>query len=559
MKSLETLDYAIFVVYLILMGGVGVFFGWFVKDVAGYFKGGSSIPWPVAGISNYMGMFSTFIFVAYAGVAYEHGLVALTVIWCTVLPCVLAAVVFAHRWRRAGLTTPVEYLETRFSLPVRQVFSWTGLLMRFLDNIVRMYAIGVFLAAVTPLDIASSVIISGLVITLYTVIGGLWAVTVMDTIQFVVLLLASVILFPLSLQAVGGFAGIAQSSPEHLHWFNGPKGAPLWLIVYYIMIVLKYNANWAFVQRLYSVRDESASRKVAWLSTVLFLVTPPLFILPPLAAKILLPELADKEMAYEGMAVQLLPAGMMGLMLAAMFSATMSSLNSEFNVMAGVLTKDVYQRLFVQDASNRHLVHVGRAATVSVGFLITGGALSIQGFGGAFEANKLFTGIIAIPLAIPFLLGLLLAKPGPWGAALAVVGGAITAFLLNTATDLPWEVATLLVIALCTIVFVGSALFRRRDPQREAEVERFFLKLKTPIGEAEKPVADPTFKKALTYLFAGSFVAVGLMFLGTSLISIGQSSGKIGAIAGAACCGVGLLLWMWFQTVVRRQMPKGCS
>ena len=93
--------------------------------------------------------------------------------------------------------------------------------------------------------------------------GGLWAVTVMDTIQFIVLFFATLILVPLSLQAAGGFSGIAEHAPENLHWFNGPKGAPLWLVVYYAMIVLKYNGNWAFIQRLYAVRDETAARKVA--------------------------------------------------------------------------------------------------------------------------------------------------------------------------------------------------------------------------------------------------------------------------------------------------------
>ncbi len=119
MENVQTLDYLVFLIYLALMAGVGIFFGWFVKDMAGYFKGGGVIPWPVAGISNYMSMFSTFVFVAYAGIAYEHGLVALTVIWCTVPPCVLAAKVFADRWRRAELTTPVEYLEVRFGSGAR--------------------------------------------------------------------------------------------------------------------------------------------------------------------------------------------------------------------------------------------------------------------------------------------------------------------------------------------------------------------------------------------------------------------------------------------------------
>ena len=558
MQTVQTLDYLVFAVYLALMAGVGVFFGWFVKDMAGYFKGGGVIPWPVAGISNYMSMFSTFVFVAYAGVAYEHGLVALTVIWCTVPPCVLAALVFAHRWRRAELTTPVEYLEVRFGKGARQFFSWTGLIMRVLDNIVRMYAIGLFLATVLPWDINTTIFVSGLIITFYTVIGGLWAVTVLDTIQFVVLLLSSLILLPLSLNAAGGFSGISQAVPNHMSFFNGPKGVPLWLLAYYVMIVFKYNANWAFIQRLYCVRDERAARRVAWLSGSLFLITPILFVLPPLAARVVLPDLPDHEMAYVAISAKLLPAGLLGMMLAAMFSATMSSLNSEYNVMAGVLTNDIYKRLFYPKATPRHLLWAGRVFTVLIGLGITCGAMLVGGMGGAFEANKLFTSILAIPLAIPLLFGLLVGRPNSLSLVLAVVGGATLAMLLNFWTPLQqwlvnlanltpleslnpqiWELATLTTIAFSTFLFFVSGWLARVAPDKRATIDRFLEKLRRPIAPENIPSVSPAVRNRLALLFGSAFSIVGLMYIGVSLASIHQFSGIVGAAAGCLCavCG----------------------
>ena len=558
MTTVQPLDYLVFAVYLALMAGVGVFFGWFVKDMAGYFKGGGVIPWPVAGISNYMSMFSTFVFVAYAGVAYEHGLVALTVIWCTVPPCVVAAIIFAHRWRRAELTTPVEYLEVRYGRGARQFFSWTGLVMRVLDNVVRMYAIGLFLATVLPWDINTTILVSGLIITFYTVIGGLWAVTVLDTIQFVVLLLSSLILLPLSLQAAGGFSGISQVVPNHMSFLNGPKGAPLWLLAYYVMIVFKYNANWAFIQRLYCVRDERASRRVAWLSGFLFLVTPVLFVLPPLAARVALPELPDHEMAYVAISAKLLPAGLLGMMLAAMFSATMSSLNSEYNVMAGVLTNDIYKRLFCPEASPRHLLWAGRVFTVLIGLGITCGAMLIGGMGGAFEANKLFTSILAIPLAVPLLFGLLMRRPNSLSLVLAVLGGATLALLLNfwepvqkwlvaqaglttlsSLEPLSWEVATLVTIAFSILLFFGSGFVVRVSADKRAAVDGFLAKLRTPIDPANIPTVSPAVRNRLAVLFGGAFLVVGLMYISVSLASVNQFSGRIGAVAGCLCgiCG----------------------
>ena len=269
--QLVAVDYVLIAVYLALMVFIGIFFGWFIKDIGAYLKGNNTIPWPISGISNFMSMFSTFVFVAYAGIAYKHGLIAVVVFWSTVPACLFAAQFLASRWRRARLTTPVEYLERRYSASVRQVFVWAGLLMRFLDNAVRLYAAGIFLSTVTPLTVHEAIVLSGVLITIFTMFGGLWAVTVMDTIQFIVLFFATLILVPLSLQAAGGFSGIAQNAAENLHWLNGPKGTPLWLLAYYVMILLKYNGNWAFIQRLYAVKDEEAAKEscLLWSGTLL--------------------------------------------------------------------------------------------------------------------------------------------------------------------------------------------------------------------------------------------------------------------------------------------------
>ena len=153
MKSLQTLDYTAIAVYMLLMAGIGLFLGRFVKNIGDYFKGGNSIPWVSGAISNFMTKFSTFIFVAYAGIAYSDGMIAITLIWSTVLPALVGAAVFAKRWRRAGISTPMEYLETRFSPAVRQIFSWSGVGFKILDNMVRLYALGLFLKAAISLPL----------------------------------------------------------------------------------------------------------------------------------------------------------------------------------------------------------------------------------------------------------------------------------------------------------------------------------------------------------------------------------------------------------------------
>ncbi|GAB2799506.1 Na+:solute symporter [Rhabdobacter roseus] len=549
MTSLVTLDYVSIVLYLVLMAGIGLFFKWYVKDINAYTKGSGALPWVAAGISNFMALFSTFIFVAYAGISYEYGLVSVTVLTSTVPACVIAAAVFAKKWRRSNVSTPVEYLETRFNSSLRQTVGWVGILMRILDNTVRLYAIGIFLTAVTPLSLPMSMILSSIIVIAFTLYGGLWAVSIMGTVQFIILLFTSIILFWLSLDQVGGFSAIAEKIPDHLRWFNGPKGQFFWLGVYYLMVIIKYNENWTFIQRFYSVRDEKEAQKVGYLSAALFLVTPIIFLVPPIVSRILMPELPDKEMAYVAISSLLLPPGLMGVMIASMFAATMSSLNSEYNVIASVLSKDVYQRLINKKATDKQLFLVAKIASVLVGLLVMLGALFIQDFGGAFEANKLFTGILAIPIGIPLVLGIVNRKATPRGAMLTVVVGSITGVVLNALPQyFSWEMATTLEVIVCLVIFYASGLQRPGHAAYLERVREFFKKLDTPI--VDKPSVDRNFEKALKYLYAISLLFSSVLFIGMGLPYRNQLSGGLSIASGMVCLFIGLVVWWAMKNTV---------
>lgn len=386
--SLQTLDYVAVIVYIALMAVVGLLFAWIVKDSGSYFKGGGAIPWTMAAVTNFMGLFSTFVFVAYAGVAYEYGLVSISVFWSFVPACIIGGLFFAKRWRRSGYTTPTEYLELRYNFPVRELTSWVGLVMRFLDNMVRLYAIGIFITAVTPLSLEWSIIISGLIVTLFNLFGGMWSVSIMSTIQFVIMILVTLVLLPLSLQDAGGLGHIQEVMPDHLKWFNGPKGAPFWFTVYTIMSIIKSNENWTFIQKYYCVRDEKSAQKTAWVTALLFLVFTPVFLLPAVAGPIIVPGIENPEMSYVAISSKLLPVGIMGILFSSMFAATMSSLNAEYNVMSGVVTHDIYKRLFNKDATDKQMLRVARWSTLLIGIVMTGGAILIQGIGGGFRGQQ---------------------------------------------------------------------------------------------------------------------------------------------------------------------------
>ena len=542
--QLQGLDYIAVIVYLLIMTVIGLSFGKLVKDSGSYFKGGGAIPWIMATITNFMGLFSTFVFVAYAGIAYQYGLVSITVYWVTVPACIIAGLVFGKRWRRTGHTTPVEYLEERYGYPVRKLVTWMGLVMRFLDNMVRLYAIGLFITVVTPLSLEWAIVISGVIVTIFNIIGGIWTVSIMSTVQMIILMLVTVIMIPLSLDAVGGFSSMAETMPDHLDWFNGPKGAPLWLSVYGIMIAIKYNSNWTFIQKFYCVRDEKAAVKVGLVSGLLFLVFTPVFLLPSVLSPIIVPEIADPEMSYVTISSMLLPAGIMGIMFSSMFAATMSSLNAEYNVIAGVMTNDIYKRMFRPDASAARLLSVGRISTVAVGMIMILGAIGIRNLGGAFEANKLFTGILAIPVGIPLIMGVISRRPDKNSSIITICLGVVTGIILNMLPSISWEAATLTEMAICFICYFYPVLTGSRHSEEQKE---FFRRIETPIREEDKPEITDSYIKTIVWLFIFSLAVGGVLFVSMSIPSIASKGGRLGMGAGILCIVSAALLYLFFK------------
>jgi Na+/proline symporter len=435
----------------------------------------------------------------------------------------------------------MEYLEQRYNLPLQQTMTWVSLVLRVLDNMVRLYAIGVFIAVVTPLSLEWSIVVSGVIVTVFNLIGGIWTVTIMSTVQFIILILVTVILLPLSLTEAGGFAGIADKLPGHLDFFNGPKGNLFWLGIYAFMTLIKYNENWTFIQKFYCVRDEKAAMKVGVVTGLLFLVFTPVFLLPAVASPAIVPGIADPEMSYVSVAIKLLPVGIMGILFSSMFAATMSSLNAEYNVMASVLTNDIYKRLFNRNATEKKLLSVARISTALVGATMIAGAILIRNFGGAFEANKLFSSILAIPLGIPLLMGILVRKPDSTASIATIFTGVVSGIVLNLIPSVSWEMATLIESALCFIVYFIPS-WKKRSEQKDAEVDSFFKLIHTPIRDEDKPKISPEYIRAIVWLFVFSLVTAGILFVVMSIPTINTDGGLYSCLAGAACLSGGLIL-----------------
>ena len=469
---LSGLDFAVIAAYFAVTLSAGLFMGRFVKSGKDFFSGGNKVPWWMGAISSYMAMISSFVFIAHGGIAYEDGIVAVVVFWSCAFAVLAGTWVFSSRWRRAKVSTPMEYLERRYGAWVRQFISWCGVGFRVLDNMVRLYTLGLIASVLLGISVEKGIWLGVCIVLAYTMTGGLWSVLVTDMIQCVVLLGVAVAVLPVALNAVGGIGALHAALPQHFDPFNGRRGEFWFLFAYYAMTFIKYNANWAFIQRLASVPTERDAKKMSLLTAVLFFVFPVVALLPAICARQLIPDVNPEE-SYLRLCCQLLPSGVLGLLVSAMLAATLSTLAGEFNVTSSVLTKDVYERLWRPNASAREQLVVARLTTLGVAVLVAVGAAYVEALGGAFETNKMLMGLVGVPIVIPSVFGILWKKPNTKGVVLCIVLGVSSGLVALKMPSLKWEFKTLLQIAVCFSGYFGGALLGTPEREREARDELF--------------------------------------------------------------------------------------
>lgn len=429
---MQRADLAVLVTYFVTMILVGIIYSQRAKSLDMYFAGGKQLSWWLGGVSFVMASVSTFSIVVYAALGYQYGLVALTLYWTTVPATLLTTWVFAIRWRRAGVLTPTEFLETRFSPAVRQLFVWSTLPLKVFDDALKIVAIGIFVAAGLKVSPIGASVAVGLVTVFYTMLGGLWAVVITDFVQFVLVATGVVILLPLTLHAATGWHHVVIALP---HGFFDLVHAPYtWGYVesFLLLATLSCAGNWSLVQRFYSARNDREARGIGLTAAFLFLLLPPLWILTGMSARAYIaPSGFDPQTVYARVSADLLPPGMFGLVVAALFAAAMSVISSSLNVTAAVLTIDVHQRLIRPAATQRELVFVGRVLTGVIGVLALAIALIVIRFHwNMFDAMVLAFGFFLPPTVLPVIAGLLTRRLSAGGALAGFLAGISVGLIL---------------------------------------------------------------------------------------------------------------------------------
>lgn len=476
-------DWAALTLFFLVMVVIGFWSFRQVSDSRDFFVAGGKLPWWLSGISHHISGYSGAVFVAYAGLAYTHGF-TIYIWWAfgIAIAIFVGAVFIAPRWSRlrshSNIQSPTEYLKQRYNLPTQQIMAWCGVLLKLFDVAAKWAAIAILLNVFTGASLLTGILLAGVISLIYITVGGLWADVWTDLAQFVVQIVAGFAMFFIVLDILGGFGSIFtmwdQLPEEHSQLFNDPYTAGF-ALTFLVIFFFSYNGGtWNLATRYISSPSGSDARKAALLSGGLYLVWPLILFFPMWAAPILLPGLEDPTQSYALIAQELLPPGLVGLVLASMFANTMSMTSSDANTISAVITRDIlpnFSKKFKNMKQNQSLWLARMSTFIFTGLTIVV-AIYADNFGGVLGLIVFWFGALIGPISIPMILGLLPAFRycGPSAAIISIFGGLTGFVVVNYVIEVTRATEVLTPIAVSFILFAVIGLFSRKQ-QIDPEVD----------------------------------------------------------------------------------------
>lgn len=481
LNSVNILDYAVVGGYFLFMLAIGFYFMKVNKGAREYFVGGNMIPWWVSGMTLYMANFSAWTFTGAAGFAYTTGLFPL-VWWSTGgFGYIIGSFLTAKLWRRTRAVSPTEYTYTRYNISTQQFLSWVIAINFTLSAGVQLAATCKLLAPVMGTDILLVTVVTGVVILLYTFLGGVWAVSVTDVVQGVILLCTTFIVVPLSLSLVGGPVKLFEALPpiSFDNLYNGVRYDGHWIVAMFIIGTIGFAGGAG--QRFYSVKDEPSALKVGFFAGALSFLAPIIFGIPPLVARVVWPDLSQvdffkpyignnpQDLVYVGLCLKFLPNGLIGVFLAAMLAATMSTLSAVYNMVSSIVARDMIGGVRKEPLTDAAMLKVGKISSVVIGLIVVALAVTfVTSQFGIFNLMQTFFTFFNIPVSVPMAFGLIFRRIPKWSAVAGITWGLLAGVVAKLL--LGWDIGphVYLAIVMTFGIFATShwsaVLYRRNRP-----------------------------------------------------------------------------------------------
>jgi len=442
-KSLAGLDIAVIAVYFLIIFSIGYYFARKEKSTTDYFLASRNVGWFAIGASLFVSNISTEHFIGLAGTGASSGLAVGHFEWLACLILLILGWVFVPFYLRSNVFTMPEFLERRFSRGSAVYLASISIIAYVLTKIsVHLWAAAIVMKGITGWSPLTAAVILVVVTGVYTIAGGLSAVIYTEVVQTLVLLTGAIALTFIGLHEVGGFAGLRAAVPASYFHMMKPASDPgfPWTGVFFgapILGIWYWCTDQVIVQRVLSARDEGHAKAGTIFAGFLKILPVFLLVLPGLIAFALFKDMfvigpdgtpTNGDIAFPTLILNLLPTGLVGLMIAALLAALMGGMASVFNSTSTLVTLDFYKKIR-PDASEKQLVLIGRVAT---GLMVVLGIAWVPFIsrisGQLYIYLQSVQGYISPPIAACFILGILWPRLNAQGA----ISSLLTGFVLGT-------------------------------------------------------------------------------------------------------------------------------
>ncbi len=589
---MQSLDWLIVLLYLVLTMGLGIYLsGKASKSLTDFFVSGRSLPWWLAGISMAATTFSIDTPLYICGVVGNRGIAGNWEWWSLGISHLIMVYIFARMWRRSQVITDAELTELRYGGKMAAILRGVkAFIFAVPINCIAIgYAMLAMVTVVKALNIWQnlgigddentikilSVIGVSIFVLIYAGLSGLWGVVSTDFFQFFLAIFGALIVAGYALGSVGGMHQLIEKVqlvpqvadkdilsliPLHISMDGGAliqfsQTAGITASTFFAYVFIQWwswrrsDGGGEFVQRFVAVKNEAEAEKAAWLFNIMHYVirTWP-WIIVALAALVIYPDLPNREEGYPKLMLEFLPPGILGLVVASLVAAFMSTVSTSINWGASFITNDLYKRFIKPNSSQTELVLVGRISSVIVTFL---GAIA------AFLAEDVAS-VFRFVLIIGTGSGLVLVLRWFWWRinAAAELAAIVGSFLVGSGVTIlssldPAQISRLnpqlslwltnyaieplqnygikvaVVTAIVSAIWILTMLLT--PPESEATLERFYRRVQpggsgwkrqreqTGILPAQNLTQDICKAIAATILLFGSMLAIGGFLLLDSL------------------------------------------
>jgi SSS family solute:Na+ symporter len=502
--NIDTIDLIIIVVYLVGILLVGILSVRVRKMTSeGYFLAGRGLGWVMVGAALFASNISTVHLVGLAASGYNEGLVWGNFEWLAAITLIMLGLVFAPFYFKSRISTLPEFLEKRYGSTARTIMAFIAIISALFVHIgMSLYAGAVVFHAFFGINVITSILVISVITAIYTVLGGLKAVVVTESVQTIILILGAILLTGFAIAAlpdhgVSSMAELkAQLKPGQLNMLHSKESLGLlgeggfesgltWyacLLGYPVLGLWYWCSDQTIVQRVLGAK----SRHAAQMGPIFagFLKILPVFILvfPGVIAYVLFKDIigADANQALPVMIDQLLPTGLKGIMAATLLAALMSTIAAALNSSATLVAVDIVKRLRPSTTDSQQIKY-GRIAAIVVMLLAMLWSTQGDKFSSIFEGINKIAAAIAPPVATVFLFGVFSKRGTNRAAIVTLVSGlllGITAFCLDfepisghmyltRGLSIPFMMQAWWLFVICTVIYFVVSY---TSPKPSAEV-----------------------------------------------------------------------------------------